>query len=226
MSSPISSETRSRSKRIVLAVALVLLLPTVVSAQFARIAGEVEIPVPEGWYLSTDTLSFPAQLLYQTDSAEILLFRSEITSGETVTNREELKGSVDLVIDEVISTLPDGQLLTSTGFYDVYLAGFVLEFTSTDSASSIQLAHRLKGIIYRHPDGHQLLFTIWGKCARADYAGMKEAFAFVQDGFVYTGEREAEVFGEKAMTFWPIVLLLAALLGLMLLRPRKNTPAA
>ena len=131
-------------------------------------------------------------------------------------------GSVDLVIEEAIESLPDGQLHTSTGFYDEYRAGFVLEFGSTDSASGTLIEHRLKGTIYRHPDGHQILFTIWGKCAQADYADLREAITFVQDEFVYRGEHEAEVFGTRSMSYWPIILVAVAFLGLMLLRPRKR----
>ena len=193
-------------------------------AQFARIAGEAEIPIPENWYLATDTLSFPVQLVYQNDSAEILLFRSILATEDIITNHDQLKGSVDLVIEDAIQTLPKGQLHTSTGFYDVYRAGFVLEFGSTDSASGALIEHRLKGIIYRHPDGHQILFTIWGKCAQADYANLREAFTFVQDGFVYRGEYEKDVFGtpSKSMSYWPIILVAIAIAGLLLLRPKRQ----
>jgi hypothetical protein len=208
--------------RILLTCALLFLFPAMSSAQFVRIAGETEIPVPDNWYLATDTLDFPAQIIYQGDSAEILLFRSILSSEDIVTNQDELKGSVDLVIADVIETLPEGQLHTSTGFFDGYRAGFVLEFGSTDSASGTLIEHRLKGVIYRHPDGHQILFTIWGKCAQSNYTELREAITFVQDGFVYRGEQMDNIFGERSMSYWPIVLVALALLGLMLLRPRKR----
>lgn len=211
--------------RILFSSGLLLLLPMVSMAQFVRIAGEADLPVPENWHLGTDTLEFPAQLIYQNDSAEILLFRSVLAAEDIVTNQDELKASVDLVIEDVIETLSEGQLHTSTGFYDVFRAGFVLEFGSTDSASGTSVEHRLKGVIYRHPDGHQILFTIWGKCARPDYAVLKEAITFVQDGFVYRGEYEEDVFGERPMSYWPFILLAVALVGLMLLRPRKHIPS-
>ena len=203
---------------------LLLLLPIVSMAQFVRIAGEVEIPIPENWYLATDTLSFPVQLVYQNDSAEILLFRSVLATEDIITNHDQLKGSVDMVIEEAIEALPEGQLQTSTGFYDVYRAGFVLEFSSIDSASGALVEHRLKGIIYRHPDGHQILFTIWGKCAQTDYANLREAITFVQDGFVYQGEYEKDVFGtpSTSMSYWPIILIIIAIAGLLLLRPRRQ----
>jgi len=208
--------------RIFLTCVALLLLTAVSMAQFTRIAGEVEIPLPENWYLVTDTLDFPAQLVYHNDSAEILLFRSVLAAEDIITNQDELKGSVDLVIDDVIETLPEGQLHTSTGFYDGNRAGFVLEFGSIDSASGALVEHRLKGVIYRHPDGHQILFTIWGKCARPDYANLREAITFVQDGFVYRGEYQDDVFGAPSMSYWPIILVGVALIGLMLLRPRKR----
>jgi len=201
---------------------LLLLLPAATTAQFVTIADEVDLPFPQDWYLATDTADFPAQLVYQNGLAEILIFRSVLATDDIITNQDELRGSVDQVIEEAIVSLPDGQLHTSTGFYDGYRTGFVLEFGSIDSASGIPLEHRLKGVIYRHPDGHQLLFTIWGKCAQTDYANLRETITFVQDEFVYRGEHDAEVFGPQPMSYWPVILVIVALLGLVLLRPRRR----
>lgn len=212
--------------RILLSCLALILVPSLLMAQFVRIADEAEFPLPDNWYLTTDTLSFPVQLVYENELAEILLFESQLAVEDIITNQDELRGSVDLVIEDAIGALPEGKLQTSTGFYDGYRAGFVLEFASTDSATSTLIQHRLKGIIYRHPEGYQLLFTIWGKCAQADYGELREAMEFVQDGFFYRGEYEEDIFGERPMSYWPIVLLGLALVGLMLFRPRKSkTPA-
>ncbi len=212
--------------RIFLTCLALILVPSLLMAQFVRIADEAEFPLPDNWYVTTDTLSFPVQLVYENDLAEILLFESQLAVEDIITDQDELRTSVDLVIEDAIQALPEGKLQTSTGFYDGYRAGFILEFGSTDSATNTPIQHRLKGIIYRHPEGYQLLFTIWGKCAQADYGELREAFEFVQNGFFYRGRYEEEIFGERPMSYWPMILLGLALVGLMLLRPRRSKTTA
>ncbi|MEW5795556.1 MAG: hypothetical protein AB1772_04265 [Candidatus Zixiibacteriota bacterium] len=190
--------------------------------QFVRVAGELEIPVPAGWHLASDTSSLPAQLVHCNDSAEILIFRSELGESEIIANERELRKSVDLVVDDVIEALPGGQLRVSTGFYDQYRTGFVLEFASLDSLSSVPLEHSIKGVIYRTPDQRQILFTIWGKAAGVVYPAVKEQVRFVQDNFAYRGEYESEVFAGAAMSYWPLAIVAMGLLGLLLLRPRRK----
>ncbi len=209
--------------RLVCLIQLLVSLPATTDAgQFVRIAGEVEIAVPDNWSLTTDTLDFPVQLIHYSDSAEILLFRSQIDGKDMIAGDIELKESVDLVIENVILSLPDGQLRTSTGFYETFRTGFTLEFVSTDSTTGTLLEHRLKGIIYRHPDDYQLLFTVWGKAAVETFPNVKEAISFVQDNFAYRGEQENEVFAPASMSYWPLALVIMALAGLLLLRPRRR----
>ena len=193
------------------------------ASQFARVAGQVEVPVPEGWRLATDTSSFPIQLVHKSDSAEILVFRSDIGRDDLITDERSLKKSVDLVINEVISTLPHGQLRVSSGFYDQYRAGFVLEFASTDSLSGLPLEHSIKGMIYRLPDDREVMFTVWGKAAASSWPGVREAVKLVQDEFAFRGKYEVDVFGGKrSFAYWPVVLVAAGVLGLLLLLPRKR----
>jgi len=193
--------------------------------RFARVAGDIEIPVPTGWHLATDTSSLPAQLIYFNDSAEVLVFRSEIAQDYMITDEKDLKKSVDLVINDVIKTLPEARLRVSTGFYDGFRTGFVLEFASRDSLSGVPLEHSIKGVIYRLPDNRQVLFTIWGKGAASVYPGVKEAVKFVQDGFAYRGDYEKTVFGGRTMTYWPLAIVAMGLLGLVLLRFRRKKAA-
>lgn len=190
--------------------------------RFARIAGDVEIPVPADWHLATDTSSLPAQLIYFNDSAEVLVFRSEIARNDMITDEKDLKKSVDLVINDVIKTLPEGQLRVSSGFYEGFRTGFVLEFASRDSVSGVPLEHRIRGVIYRLPDNRQVLFTIWGKAAASVYPRAKDAVKFVQDGFAYRGEYEKSVFGGHSMSYWPLAIVAMGLLGLLLLRFRRR----
>lgn len=186
-----------------------------------RVAGDVELPVPDNWFLATDTLEFPLQLVYYNDSAEILLFRSELRGDDAMRDETELKGSVDLVVNDVIKLLPDGQLFSSTGFYDVYRTGFVLEFGSSDSASGTPLRHSLKGVIYRHSDDYQIMFTIWGKATADLYPEVSEAVKQVQTEFAYSGPYQDEVFVPAAMSYWMLAFVGLALLGLIMLRPKR-----
>lgn len=190
--------------------------------QLIRIGEDVELPIPNNWYLATDTLALPIQLVYYNDSAEILIFRSEIGEADAITSESELRQAVDLVVDDVIDSLPDGLLHTSTGFYENYRTGFILEFGSSDSITGTLLENSLKGILYRHPDDSQILFTIWGKAAATTFPQVKDAISMVQSGFAYRGEFEPEVFAPTAMTYWPLILVGVAFISLMLLRPRKR----
>lgn len=194
--------------------------------QFVRVGGDIVLPVPANWYLASDTAELPAQLVFYNDSAEILVFRSEIAEADMIADENELRKSVDLVVDEVINTLPEGQLRVSSGFYEGFRTGFNLEFASRDSLTWVPLEHTIKGIIYRLPDDRQVLFTVWGKAVAGVYPQVRDAISLVQDGFAYRGEYEHEVFVGRSMSYWPLVLILMAILGLIMLRPpwrRKRT---
>jgi len=211
--------------------AILLLLSLAAGAeanQFVRVAGDIELPVPVNWYLASDTAALPAQLVFYNDSAEILVFRSEIAEAEMIADENELRKSVDLVIDDVINTLPEGQLRVSSGFYEGFRAGFNLEFASRDSLTGVPLEHTIRGIIYRLPDDRQVLFTVWGKAAASVYPRVRDALNLVQDGFAYRGEYEHDVFAGRSMSYWPLVLILMAILVLILLRPpwRRTRTAA
>lgn len=208
---------------------ILALTPVATAGQFVRIAGEVELPLPDNWRLTTDTAVLPAQLVCDNDPAEILVFQSEIADDDLITDQSQLKKSVDLVIKEVISTLPEGQLRVSTGFYEGTRAGFVLEFASMDSASGLPLEHTLKGIIYRISPNRQRLYTVWGKATAAVFPQVKESIRLVQDGFAYRGAQEPEVFVASSISYWWLVPLALAIGGLLLLRSakrRSNTHAA
>lgn len=197
------------------------------ASELLRIGEDVQIPLPDKWHLGSDTLQLPIQLVSEDFPAEILVFRSEIATDEMITDQATLKAAVDVVIHDVIMTLPEAALLTSTGFYDGNRAGFVLEFTSVDSVGGRELRHRLKGIIYRHPDEHQMLFTVWGKCTVDDYPALAESIAFVQDGFAYTGACAASVFDPPPRSYWPLALVLLGFVALLYYfrsRRKKNDP--
>jgi len=197
------------------------------ASELAQIGENVQIPLPDKWRFGSDTLQLPIQLVSEEYPAEILIFRSEIATDEMITDQVTLKAAVDVVIHDVIMTLPGAALLTSTGFYDGNRAGFVLEFNSVDSVGGRELRHRLKGIIYRHPDDHQMLFTVWGKCTVDDYPALAQSIAFVQDGFAYTGACTASVFDPPTRSYWPLAIVILGLVALFYYfrtRRKKNDP--
>ena len=200
-----------------------LLLTSKLSAgQFVQIAGDVNLPVPDGWRLTTDTTSLPAQMVCDSVAAEILVFQSDIEEDDLITDQDQLKQSVDLVIEDVISTLPQGHLRVSTGFYEGARAGFILEFASIDTLSGVPLEHSIKGIIYRISPERQRLFTIWGKATAGQYAQVREAIHLVQDGFSYRGPQETEVFAPRSSSLWWLVPLLVSLAALLLIRSARR----
>jgi hypothetical protein len=203
-------------------VIMLALTPGASAGQFVRIAGEVELPLPDNWRLTTDTSVLPAQLVSDNDPAEILVFQSEIAHDDLITDQGQLKKSVDLVIDEVISTLPEGQLRVSTGFYEGVRTGFVLEFASIDSLSGLPLEHSIKGIIYRISPDSQRLYTVWGKATAAVFPRVKESIRLVQDGFAYRGAQEPEVFGTRSISYWWLIPLAVSVGALLLLRSARR----
>jgi hypothetical protein len=210
-----------------LLLALALTLTSNVSAgQFVRIAGEVDITIPDGWRLTTDTAALPAQILCDSIPAEVLVFQSEIGGDDLIENQDQLKKSVDLVVEDVISTLPEGQLRVSSGFDEGARAGFILEFMSIDTLSGLPLEHSIKGIIYRVGSDRQRLYTIWGKATTATYPQVRESIRLVQDGFIFRGDQEEEVFASRSTSYWWLVPLLVSLGALLLIRSARRKQAA
>ena len=209
-----------------------LLLPAILAIgasglsanDFVLLAGEIQIPLPESWSLVTDSLDFPFQLVHDEEAAEILIFRAEISADEAVTDEIALKKSVDNIIDDVILSLPQAKLLTSSGFYETHRTGFVLEFVSLDTISQTPLWHRLEGVLYRHPDNHQILYTIWGKTTMQEYDDISGAISLVQDGFVYKGKHENEVFAPRQQSYWLLFLVMMIVVGLFFyFRPKSRS---
>ena len=214
------------AKRLVALLALCMLfaLPVLGEDANLRLTQDVQTVLPDGWLLGSENPDFPFQLVYSGDGAEILFFESVFDADALINNEEELRVSVDRVVAEVIETLPDGKLLTSTGFYETYRAGFVLEFTSVDTLAEAELRHRLMGIVYRLPDDTQLMFTIWGKSNIEQYGALASDIKMVQERFVYSGPQESHVFGQPFMRPSYLLLLMGILiLGLLFfMRKRKD----
>jgi len=215
----------------------ILLIPALVVTWFGGtraertvgLADEISIPLPDNWLLATDTVNYPFQLVFGEDGAEILVFRSVISSADMIVDDTDLRVSVRQVEKDVIGSLPEGRLLTSTGVMETSRAGFALEFSSFDSTSGAVLRHRLVGYIYRHPDNYQLLFTIWGKSTEPLYTSVEPTIRQVQDGFLYKGAYTATVFPSgTGKSLWMLLLLAMVVVGLFVFyaprRRRSNQP--
>lgn len=198
-------------------VAVVLLLVGSIGAQTAvPLGGEVQVPIAQDWTLGSDTAQFPIQIVHQNRYAELIIFKSVLSADQAISNEQDLRTSVKKVVDNVILTLPEAKLLTNIGFYEGYRTGFILEFISTDTSSQITLRHRLEGILYRDSDGRQLLFTLWGKAALDRYPDLARAIKSMQNGFIYTGPYEAEVFAPARTGNWYLYLILLLMIALLL----------
>ena len=186
-----------------------------VAGGFINLAGEIRLPSLNSWHLGNDTLDYPFQLVRLEPPAELLIFKSIIAPVDAVLSNDELKRSVEKVVDDVILGLPEASLLTSTGYFETYRTSFVIEFISTDSISHVPLYHRLNAILYRHPDGQQLLFTLWAKTDTKDYPTVADELKLIQSGFIYTGPQEASVFLTNRRPYWYGVGLLIIIAGLL-----------
>lgn len=200
--------------------ALVALFPALVSSAtssgFIELSGEIRIPLADGWHLVSDSADYPYQIVRDDQAAEILIFKSIIDAEEAVNSEQELKLSVDKVIDDVILSLPEAQLLTNTGHFDQNRVWFDLDFLSRDDESDTRIRHRLKGILYRHPDGYQLLFSIWAKAAEGAPASALYEMRLMQEEFSYIGDAESRIFGVSNGYDWYLIGFLFALLIVML----------
>ena len=200
-----------------LIIALVFMTSPVAATGFITLAGETTLPVPKGWQLVGDSSDYPFQLVTDDLDAEVLIFKSVVRDDQVITDEKDLKRSVDDVLSEVIPQLPDARIQTNTGFTEGDRAGFVLEFTSTDTATCVPVQHRLKGVLYRRPEGHQLLFTIWAKSPVVGYTDREGEIKLIQDGFYYTGVHEADVFARKQNARWYLLATVLAVIVLLYL---------
>ena len=182
-----------------------LLIVSVSADDFANLLGELSLPVSDGWIVS-DSYDYPFQIIHATGEAELLIFKSVISPEERITDNYALKRSVDKVLEDAILSLPEAQLLANTGLFDKNRLLFTLDFTSVDTLAHQTIFHRLMGIIYQHPDGHQLLFTLWGKRNALAPESFMDEIVFMQNNAEYTGLSTAYIYGEQQANKWIYVI--------------------
>lgn len=204
-------------KQILVVAGLLALFPAVAATTPQHLAGEALISIPPGWRLATDSVNYPFQVVDDSLSAELLIFRSVLAEAGQVLNAEDLKGAVDEVVRDVILSMPAAELISNSGFSDSNSVSFAVEFYATDSVAN-DLYNRLHGYIYRHPDGYQILFALWAKAHSAAPPRLIGDLRAMQSGFSYYGPAEASIFPAgrpRTTTYFMlgiIVLLVVSLL--------------
>ncbi|MFZ5979610.1 MAG: hypothetical protein ACOYVF_03165 [Candidatus Zixiibacteriota bacterium] len=208
----------------IISLILVLILSGPVAASgYLKLAGEINLPMPDNWLLASDSPDYPFQLVDSNLTSEILIFKSDIAPNEVIANEVELQEAVDRVIEDVILSLPEASLLTNTGYYEKYRTVFILEFSSLDTVNLVTLRHRFEGLIYRLPEGGQVLFTLWAKATDDNYASLEASIKMIQEGFNYSGPQESNVFGRSESIPIQYIIVIVLILGLFfLLRLRRR----
>lgn len=208
---------------ILLIFSLLMLSGAASASSYIKLADEIKMPLPDNWLLASDGDDYPFQLVDTNLTSEILIFKSDITPEETIKDEIELQGAVEKVIEEVILELPEAQLLTNTGYYEEYRTVFVLEFLSLDTVNLVGLRHRFEGLIYRLPDGGQVLFTLWAKATEEQYPSLEAGIKMIQGGFSYNGPQTGNVFGRGSSIPLRYIIIIVMILGLFFfLRIRRN----
>ena len=189
------------------------------------IGQDLAIDLPYGWTIMSDTLTLPIHIVNDGKEAQLSVFRSEFSGPNVIRNNAELRGSVDRVVQDVILTLPEARLLTSTGFDRTDRAGFILEFVSRDTTADLDLRHRFEGVLYRLDTGNQVLFTLWAKVPKEKYAAVEGDINSIQASFEFIGAKDASVYPPKVSPFLITTGLVLAAAGLLLFAYRRRTQA-
>jgi len=198
------------------------------SLDYLEPSDDIGLVRPSEWLLDDNSGEYPIHLVHDQQPAELLIFRTNIADTGTVDSEGELRESVMSIIDDVILPLPKSQLISSTGFNHGKSAGFVLDFTSVDSATSTPIRHRLKSILFRYPDGHQVVFTLWGKSGAAVWNEVSGQILQMQESFEYTGLSADAVFADNNPALWryvlPMFLVICLVFLLRIRRGRNDRP--
>lgn len=191
----------------ILLFSLLLLSFSVQAAEIIELADEIRIPLPTNWAVYSDSSGYPYTIINEDESVELSIHKSQISENNKISTKEELRLSVDQVIKDIILTLPAGFYYTNTGNFADNNLNFVLEFVSKDTIAEDQIYHRLKGVLYNHPDGHQILFTLWGQTDEAHMSILRNEILFAQDNFAYTGPAEVMTLQKPFKLEWYYIFL-------------------
>jgi len=202
---------------------LVLCSSSQAGNQVVQLHDDVRIPLPKGWEVTPGLGDFPYQLTSKEISAELLVFKSIIAKDQAVHDKQGFRHAVDSVIDVVIMQLPRAEVLINQGFLEGDKAWFVIEFLTLDTVTAISLWHRIQGTLYQAPEGHQLLFTLWGRVAPSVSSEAELDFVHMMDGFAYGGQIVPDVFGTPSDNLrYYVGAMFALVIFYMLARRRQQ----
>ncbi len=205
---------------------LTVVAVALVSAEAGTIGQDLALDLPYGWTIISDTLTLPIHIVNDAKAAQLSIFRSEFNGPSVIRNNAELRTSVDRVVQEVILSLPESRLLTSTGFDRTDRAGFILEFVSRDTTANLDLRHRFEGVLYRLGSGNQALFTLWAKVPKEKYAEAESDIHAIQESFEFVGDKDASVYPPKVSPYLITFGLVMAAAVLLLVAYRRRARAA
>lgn len=203
-------------KHFIFSLFLIFVCTNAKASDIIDLAGEIRIPLPENWQVTGDSGQFPFQIINLEQSAELLIYKSLIAKDEKVKHNNELKSSVDFIVKDIIMSMPEAKLLSSTGEIDDNRAIFSLEFISTDTTTTGKIFHRLNGFLYGHPNGDQILFTLWGKAGAANKAILHNEILFMQENFSYYGEADKSPMTSEENIDWKSYLLILIIIVMIL----------
>ncbi len=179
--------------------------------RFAELSGDIALPIADGWEVVDSASGFPYRLGCIDEAAEMTIHQTILSGDDIIASQADLKASVDSVVSGLILDLPEARLLSNTGMQAGNWAAFALEFESQDPGLPSGRRHRLSGVLYYHPDGYQLLFTLWARSATQVWPLIIDDILFMQGGFVYLGQADQNALGgdgqELSWKFLAIPLL-------------------
>lgn len=160
-------------------------------------ADEIYLSIPDGWAIYDSARAYPVLVYNENINANLMIYKAVLEPDETVLSADDLKPSIDRVIEEIVNELPQAALLSNSGYFEENRVRFVLEFNSLDTVENIKIWHRLSGYIYAHPSGNQLLYTLWGRVPDEADKQNQEAIKLLQESFVYVGPMKSAIFADN-----------------------------
>ncbi len=209
-------------KKVILLIYLFSICLSLQASNFVDLGKEIRIPLPKNWQVAGDSGFYPFQIINDALTAELLIYKSIIDKSEAIHTNQELKESVDIIISDIIMTLPEAKLLSSTGKIDDNRAIFSLDFISVDTITNGQIHHRLNGYLYDHPNGEQILFTLWGKTSNSSKDLLHKEILLMQNNFSFYGESNGRLFQTNSDVDWKVLVVILVLILAVLLFFRKH----
>lgn len=158
-----------------------------IEANPINVDSEFSIITNDSWAVDDDHTEYPYRIVQIENKGEMLIFKSIIDQSDEITDNDDFKKAVQEVIDDIILTMPDARIMTNSGSSQDDHLNFVLEFDSYDTLTNHTIIHRVKSYIYRHPEGFQVLFSLWGRVISGSEDETMVDIKTFQDQFEYLG---------------------------------------